>query len=201
LGISAGLASSFSTTYHNIIPSPVGCSSVSTLEIMSSDPRKDSSSSFKVVSKPSLQISPNLEALLQHDELTRRGSPTNLYHPISGFSISLPPPPPRNPTKKPPHAETRVNVKEIRRKKSVNGINVRSDSWPDALPSWSIPAGHSSPSPTSSRSATPNPYINPTPTINTSDYPGEAGQRFLLLLSLKITSVNSHAFQQLHHSS
>lgn len=167
---------------------------------MSSNPRKDSSSSLRVVT--SLQISPNLEALLQHDELTRRGSPTSLYYPTSGFSISLPPPPPRYPTRKPTHAETRVNLKEIRRKKSVNGISVGSGSWPDALPSWNTPAGHSSSSPASSRSATPNPYINPTPTINTSDHPIEAGQRFLLSSS-KSTVVNSRfsTFEQLHHFS
>ncbi|KAG2350882.1 hypothetical protein BDR05DRAFT_50286 [Suillus weaverae] len=151
-------------------------------KIMSYTPRKDSSSSFKAVlpvsvATTSLQISPNLEALLQHDELTRRGSasPTSLYHSIShssGFAVSLPPPPPRNTAKKAASHDNRV--KEIRRKKS----NVRSDSWPDALPAMNSSVGHSSPA--SSRSATPNPYINPTPvvpTINTFD-DREAGKCF-----------------------
>lgn len=144
---------------------------------MSCMPRKDSSSSFKVVSGTSLQISPNLEALLQHDELSRRacGSPTSLYHPIAGFAVSLPPPPPRNTTKKPVNPETRVNLKEIRRKKSVN---VRSDSWPDALLACNTSVSHSSPAP--SRCATPNPFINPTPImppINILDA-RESGQCF-----------------------
>lgn len=155
-------------------------------KIMSYTPRKDSSSSFKAVlpvsvATTSLQISPNLEALLQHDELTRRGSasPTSLYHSIShssGFAVSLPPPPPRNTAKKAASHDNRV--KEIRRKKS----NVRSDSWPDALPAMNSSVGHSSPA--SSRSATPNPYINPTPvvpTINTFD-DREAGPTSLLSL-------------------
>lgn len=113
----------------------------------------------------SLQICPNLEALLQHDELTRRGngSPTSLYHPIShssGFAVSLGPPPPRNTVKKAANHENRV--KEIRRKKS----NVRSDSWPESLrPAMNSPVGHSSPA--SSRSTTPNPYIRPTPVVPT----------------------------------
>lgn len=150
---------------------------------MSYTTRKDSAPSSIVVlpisAATSLQISPNLEALLQHDELTRRGcgSPTSLYQ-SSGFAVSLPPPPPRNTAKKAANHENRV--KEIRRKKS----NVRSDSWPDALPAMISPVGHSSPA--SSRSATPNPYINPTPvvpTINTFD-DREAG-----LISLQ----NGHA--------
>ncbi|KAG1754801.1 uncharacterized protein EDB91DRAFT_253249 [Suillus paluster] len=151
-------------------------------KIMAFPPRKDSSSSFKVVLPvSSLQISPNLEALLQHDELTRRGhsggSPTTLYHTIShssGFAVSLPPPPPRNTAKKAFNPENRV--KELRRKKSVN---VSSDSWPDALPAMNSPVGHSSPA--SSRSATPNPYINPTPivpTINNTFDDREAGKSF-----------------------
>lgn len=144
-------------------------------KIMSYTTRKDSAPSSNVAlpisAAASLQISPNLEALLQHDELTRRGcgSPTSLYH-SSGFAVSLPPPPPRNTAKKAANHENRV--KEIRRKKS----NVRSDSWPDALPAMISPVGHSSPA--SSRSATPNPYINPTPvlpTINTFD-DREAGE-------------------------
>lgn len=144
---------------------------------MSYTTREHSASSsnavLPVLAATSLQISPNLEALLQHDELTRRGteSPTSLYH-SSGFAVSLPPPPPRNTAKKAANHENRV--KEIRRKKS----NVRSDSWPDALPAMISPVGHSSPA--SSRSATPNPYINPTPivsTINTFDG-GEAGEHF-----------------------
>lgn len=142
----------------------------------------DPPSPFQVVSGTSLRISPNLEALLQHDELTR-GSPTNLYHPISGFAVSLPPPPPRNNIKKVSHPETRVNLKEIRRKTSVN---IRSDSWPDALPACSPPVGHSSPAP--SRCATPNPFINPTPTINTSD---SGPVCFYPILR----PFNSHAFQ------
>lgn len=140
-------------------------------KIMSYTTRKDSPSSFNVVlpisatTTTSLQICPNLEALLQHDELTRRGngSPTGLYHPIShssGFAVSLGPPPPRNTVKKAANHEN--HVKEIRRKKS----NVRSDSWPDSLrPAMNSPVGHSSPA--SSRSATPNPYIRPTPVVPT----------------------------------
>ncbi|KAG2076817.1 hypothetical protein BDR04DRAFT_1227574 [Suillus decipiens] len=112
----------------------------------------------------SLKISPDLEALLQQDELIRRasGSPTNSVSHPSGFAVSLAPPPPRNTVKKTANYENRV--KEIRRKK----INVRSDSWPDALkPAMNSPVGYSSPA-----SAAPNPYINPTPvapTINTFD--------------------------------
>lgn len=137
----------------------------------------------------SLKISPNLEALLQHDELPHgvSGSPTSPYHSIShssGFAVSLAPPPPRNTANKVVNHENRV--KKIRRKKS----NVRSDSWPDALPAMNSPiVGHSGPA--SSRSATPNPYIKPTPvvpTINTFD-DREAGP--ISLLSLQNGHANS----------
>lgn len=125
----------------------------------------------------SLKISPNLEALLQHDELTHggSGSPTSPYHsisPSSGFAVSLAPPPPRSAAKKVANHESRV--KRIRRKKS----NVRSDSWPDALPTMNSPVvGHSSPA--SSR-------CDSTPAINTFD-DGEAGPKSLLSLQ------NGHA--------
>ncbi|KIJ66357.1 hypothetical protein HYDPIDRAFT_26714 [Hydnomerulius pinastri MD-312] len=135
-----------------------------------------------------LQISPNLEALLQHDELTRRnsGSPTSLYHPISqipssalssGFAISLPPPPPRNVqvSKKAGHHQeaATTRAKEVQRKKSAN---MRSDSWPDSLPIFAndgvMKMGH--PSPASSRSMTPNPFINPTPVVQANNTPEDS---------------------------
>lgn len=127
-----------------------------------------------VAPKPgrSLQISPNLEALLQHDELTRRNSssPTSAYHasPSSEFPISLPPPPPRKAKgsrkagqrEQEPFPTTRS--KEQRRRSAVVG----SDFW---FPSATFPpdggtAGQSAPG-TSSRPVTPNPYLNPAPVL------------------------------------
>ncbi|KAF9225386.1 hypothetical protein BS17DRAFT_778527 [Gyrodon lividus] len=159
---------------------------------MASTPPRSYSPVLRHVTVPkpshSLQISPNLEALLEHDELTRRnsGSPTSLYNQIphlstSGFAISLPPPPPRSTqaVKKTGYRDhdtvsTTTRVKEVQRKKSTN---IRSDSWPDALPIFASDGVMTCQptSTTSSRSVTPNPYLNPTPvlgTINTPDGPG-----------------------------
>ncbi|KAF8559980.1 hypothetical protein OG21DRAFT_1479840 [Imleria badia] len=139
-------------------------------------PRPASPAPRPVVLQPkpgyNLQISPNLEALLQHDELTRRNSssPTSAYHasPSSGFPISLPPPPPRKgkgirkagQREQEPFPTTRG--KEGHRRKSAV---VGSDFWPDALPTTDgCPAGQST-SGTYSRPVTPNPYLNPTPVL------------------------------------
>ena len=117
----------------------------------------------QVVAGASLQISPNLEALLQHDELTRRGagSPTSIAcsTPSSEFAVSLPPPPPRNmhAGKKASPSETR---KDVRRRRS---FNFKSDSWPDAL----APDTAASPA----NPAIPNPYINPAPVVARFDSP------------------------------
>ncbi|KAF8841945.1 hypothetical protein BDN67DRAFT_966459 [Paxillus ammoniavirescens] len=130
-----------------------------------------------------LQISPNLEALLEHDDLTRRnsGSPTSLYNQIphlssSGFAISLPPPPPRNTQagKKIGYRDQETasvtRAKDIQWKKNANAV---CDSWPNSLPILASDSVVTQPtSATSSRPVTPNPYINPTPllaTINTPD--------------------------------
>ncbi|KIM70154.1 hypothetical protein SCLCIDRAFT_509107 [Scleroderma citrinum Foug A] len=127
--------------------------------------------STQVVAGSSLQISPNLEALLQHDELTRRsaGSPTSLSCSTSSseFAVSLPPPPPRNsqPCKKTSSQETRT--KDVRRRRSVN---FRSDSWPDAL-SILAPDSAASQAIPASPTITPNPYINPAPVVARFDSP------------------------------
>ncbi|KIL01008.1 hypothetical protein PAXRUDRAFT_821016 [Paxillus rubicundulus Ve08.2h10] len=130
-----------------------------------------------------LQISPNLEALLEHDDLTRRnsGSPTGLHNQIphlsSGFAISLPPPPPRNAQagKKPGYRDQETasvtRTKDIHRKKNVNA---NCDSWSNSFPILASDSVMTQPTSatTSSRPVTPNPYINPTPplrAINTPD--------------------------------
>jgi hypothetical protein len=138
-----------------------------------------------------LQISPNLEALLQHDELTRRNSssPTSAYNasPSSGFPISLPPPPPRKAKgsrmagqrEQEPFPTTRS--KEQRRKSAVVG----SDFWLPGTPDRCA-AGQSTVDP-SSRPMTPNPYLNPTPIlgpINTPPHPdfGTSARPAVILL-------------------
>ena len=105
-----------------------------------------------------LQISPNLEALLEHDELTRRnsGSPTSAFYTTSSpeFPISLPPPPPRNAlTRKVGQREQDAPVMARQRKKTC-------EIWTDALPQDGGPPA------SSSRPVTPNPYLNPTPVWN-----------------------------------
>lgn len=122
-----------------------------------------------VVVGSSLQISPNLEALLQYDELTRgsTSSPTSsrpsLTSTSSEFPFSLPPPPPRNsqPSKKATLPET-ASTKGVRRQR---GVKLRSDSWPDALlvtaPDLASPGECN----TTAASSIPNPYINPTPVV------------------------------------
>lgn len=126
-----------------------------------------------------LQISPNLEALLQHDELTRRNSGSS---PTSGpvgptttpseFPISLPPPPPRKVQglRKASQREQEVfhtaRIKEEKRKwTAIAG-------WPNALPTALPPDDGQSTTvacSNSSRPATPNPYINPTPVLTKTD--------------------------------
>lgn len=155
---------------------------------MAATPPRSASPAPVVVPKPghNLQISPNLEALLQHDELTRRNSssPTSAYHnatPTSGFPISLPPPPPRkaNGGRKASHLHQReqeafptARTKEGQRWKGA----AVAGSWPDALPASFPQDGASvaeSTSGSSSRPVTPNPYLNPTPVlrpINTHDF-------------------------------
>ncbi|KAI6114926.1 hypothetical protein EV401DRAFT_1978871 [Pisolithus croceorrhizus] len=123
-----------------------------------------------VVVGSSLQISPNLEALLQYDELTRgsTSSPTSsrpsLASTSSEFPFSLPPPPPRNSqssTRKATLPET-ASPKGVRRRR---GVKLGSDSWPDAL----LVAAPDPVSPgecnTTSATSIPNPYINPTPVV------------------------------------
>jgi hypothetical protein len=148
------------------------------IELMAATPR--SALPALVAPQPlhNLQISPNLEALLQHDELTRRNSssPTSAYNasPSSGFPISLPPPPPRKAKgsrmagqrEQEPFPTTRS--KEQRRKSAVVG----SDFWLPGTPDRCA-AGQSTVDP-SSRPMTPNPYLNPTPIlgpINTPPHP------------------------------
>lgn len=106
-----------------------------------------------------LQISPNLEALLEHDELTRRNSnsPTSALTTSSlGFPISLPPPPPRkaqNGRRTAQREQESTRPKEGGLRKALG-----SDFWPaTGLP----PDGSTS----SSRPATPNPYLNPAPIL------------------------------------
>ncbi|KAG9314003.1 hypothetical protein JVU11DRAFT_4781 [Chiua virens] len=126
-----------------------------------------------------LQISPNLEALLEHDELTRRStsSPTSTFQPTlpAGFPISLPPPPPRNAQggrKREQEPIPTTRSKEAQRRKSAT---VGYDSWPDALASSSclpdttstVHGSSSAPS----RPVTPNPYINPTPVLRAINTP------------------------------
>lgn len=120
-----------------------------------------------------LQISPNLEALLEHDELTRRNSssPTSAYHTTASpdFPFSLPPPPPRKAKNslragQEPFPTTRS--KEVQRRK------IGADFWPDALPTAFPPDGSPAGQPTSgtsSRPVTPNPYLNPTPILRPVD--------------------------------
>lgn len=122
------------------------------------------------VPKPghALQISPNLEALLEHDELTRRNSssPTSAYHTTSSteFAISLPPPPPRK-----AQGYRRPGEPALLTTRSKEGQWRRalcSDLWPDGLPPTLPPDGSTAgQSPSSSRPVTPNPYINPTPVL------------------------------------
>ncbi|KAI6012528.1 hypothetical protein F5J12DRAFT_818487 [Pisolithus orientalis] len=121
-----------------------------------------------VVAGSSLQISPNLEALLQYDELTRHSSsPTSsrpsLASTSSEFPFSLPPPPPRN-----SQSSRKVTTPETVSPKSAGrrrGVKLRSDSWPDAL----LVAMPDSASPvesnTTSATSIPNPFINPTPVV------------------------------------
>ena len=147
-------------------------------------PRPASPAPRPVVLQPkpghNLQISPNLEALLQHDELTRRNSssPTSAYHPSpsSAYPISLPPPPPRNAKggrKAVQESFPTARGKEGQRRKSAV---VGSDFWPDALDGSA--AGQST-SGTSSRPVTPNPYLNPTPVLRPINTPDLGTPRFL----------------------
>ncbi|KAG6332094.1 hypothetical protein ID866_6997 [Astraeus odoratus] len=123
---------------------------------------------------PSLQISPNLEALLQHDELTRRstGSPTSMSrstrsHNSSEFPISLPPPPPRNSlSSKKAVSLYEPRPRDVRRKRSLNFVT---DRWPDALPVCTSDTAATSQAHSTSGTAIPNPYINPAPVVARTD--------------------------------
>ncbi|KAG6380824.1 hypothetical protein JVT61DRAFT_5209 [Boletus reticuloceps] len=147
-------------------------------------PRPASPAPRPVASKPgrNLQISPNLEALLQHDELTRRNSssPTSAYHssPLSEFLVSLPPPPPRNANAKGGRKASQREQEQFPTARSKDGHQRRTaiggcDFWPVALPtSDASAAAQSASGSSSSRPVTPNPYLNPTPVlepINTTD--------------------------------
>lgn len=126
-----------------------------------------------------LQISPNLEALLEHDELTRRssGSPTSSYCTTTSpeFLISLPPPPPRK-----AKISLRTGQREqepiptMRSKEIVQRKKIGSDFWPGALPKTSPPDGNAAGQPmsaSSSRPVTSNPYLNPTPILRPINTP------------------------------
>lgn len=143
---------------------------------MAATPPRPASPAPRLVGVPkpphNLQISPNLEALLQHDELTRRNSssPTSTYYssPSSGVPFSLPPPPRiANGGRKAGRHEQEpfptTRGKESQRRKSAV---VGSDFWPGVLPSLpdGSAAGQSS-SDSSSRPVTPNPYLNPAPIL------------------------------------
>ena len=143
---------------------------------MAATPRPASPPRPLVAPKPrhNLQISPNLEALLQHDELTRRNSssPTSVYQasPSSGFPISLPLPPPRKAksslrTGQREQEPFPTRSKEQRRKSAVVGT----DFWFPSPPDGSV-AGQSALGP-SSRPMTPNPYLNPTPILDPINTP------------------------------
>ena len=125
---------------------------------------------------PSLQISPNLEALLKHDELTRRGTPSpppsrQYSDPASGFVTSLPPPPPRL------NYAKQVVIRDARAVETVQkgvGFTASIGALPNTFPAsvgTDTFRNCLSPSPAPSRTTTPsplpgpNPYINPTPLL------------------------------------
>ncbi|KAH0837972.1 hypothetical protein J3R83DRAFT_6209 [Lanmaoa asiatica] len=145
-------------------------------------PRPASPASHPLVApKPAhpLQISPNLEALLEHDELTRRNSssPTSAHYTTTSpeFPFSLPPPPPRKvksslkTVQREQEPFPTMRIKEVQRRKAAVG----SDFWPDALPITYPPDGATGQptSASSSRPATPNPYLNPTPILGPINTP------------------------------
>ncbi|KAI6047986.1 hypothetical protein EDC04DRAFT_2886777 [Pisolithus marmoratus] len=103
-----------------------------------------------VVASSSLQISPNLEALLQYDELARRStsSPTSSRPSLASSSKATLP-------------ET-ASPKNVRRQR---GVKLRSDSWPDALLVAAPDLASPGESNTTSATSIPNPFINPTPVV------------------------------------
>ncbi|KAG8219452.1 hypothetical protein J3R82DRAFT_379 [Butyriboletus roseoflavus] len=141
-------------------------------------PRSASPSHPPVVPKPghTLQISPNLEALLEHDELTRRNSssPTRSYHTATSpdFPFSLPPPPPRKAKNSLKTGQREQEPFPTMRSKEVQRKKMAADFWPDALPTTYPPDGSAAVQPmpgSSSRPVTPNPYLNPIPILRPVD--------------------------------
>lgn len=144
---------------------------------MAATPPRPASPTTVVVPKSghALQISPNLEALLEHDELTRRNSnsPTSAHHTwtSSGFPISLPPPPPRK-TQGGRKTGQREQEPPLPTTRSKEGqwckARVGSDVWLDALPATLPPDGSAagqSVFTSSYRPVTPNPYLNEAPIL------------------------------------